>query len=128
MLMPRVARPVQMQKVMRIVKSIREGRYKTVQEKKPTNADVFLLWGQDDNAIDYKGRTHAPQHVPAPKLPPPGHVYSYNPPAEYLFTEEEKKAWEEADPRDRYVQLRVWQCHAQHELVPVSHIAYTCLP
>ena len=28
-------------------------------------------------------------HLPAPKLPLPGHAESYNPPPEYLFTEEE---------------------------------------
>lgn len=28
-------------------------------------------------------------HIPAPKLPLPGHSESYNPPPEYLFSEEE---------------------------------------
>lgn len=33
-------------------------------------------------------------HIPAPKMPLPGHVESYRPPKEYLFTEEEQKQWE----------------------------------
>lgn len=30
-------------------------------------------------------------HIPAPAKPLPGHAESYNPPPEYLFTEEEVK-------------------------------------
>lgn len=33
-------------------------------------------------------------HIPAPKMPLPGHVESYRPPKEYLLTDEEKKQWE----------------------------------
>lgn len=33
-------------------------------------------------------------HIPAPKMPLPGHAESYRPPKEYLFTEEEQKQWE----------------------------------
>jgi ribosome biogenesis protein ERB1 len=89
-----------MKKVMRIVKAIREGRYHKDQptKKKP---DIFLLWGEDDNVIGHDPRKNAPPPIPAPKLPPPGHAASYNPPAEYLLTDEEKKAWEAADPSDR---------------------------
>ena len=31
-------------------------------------------------------------HLPAPKMPMPSHAESYNPPDEYLLTEEEKQA------------------------------------
>lgn len=41
------------------------------------------------------------QHIPAPKLKLPEHDESYNPPAEYLPTEDEIKEWEELDPEDR---------------------------
>ena len=40
-------------------------------------------------------------HMPAPKLKLPTHAESYNPPAEYLFTEDEKREWQEADASDR---------------------------
>lgn len=33
-------------------------------------------------------------HIPAPKMPLPGHAESYRPPKEYLLTEEEQQQWE----------------------------------
>lgn len=39
--------------------------------------------------------------VPAPKPPLPTHSESYNPPAEYLPSEEEVKQWKESDPEER---------------------------
>lgn len=83
-------------KVMKIMKGIKEGRIKLDQEpeKKP---EVYQMWFDDDQAETRKG----PAHVQAPKMPLPGHIESYNPPDEYLFTKEERRAWEEADPEDR---------------------------
>merc|ERR1719199_283074 len=40
-------------------------------------------------------------HVPAPKMLPPGHAESYNPPDEYLMTPEEEKKWRSMDPDER---------------------------
>ena len=34
-------------------------------------------------------------------MPLPGNAESYNPPAEYLLTPEEREAWEKMDPSDR---------------------------
>ncbi|KAL7550590.1 hypothetical protein ACHAWF_013810 [Thalassiosira exigua] len=59
----------------------------------------FRLWKGDEE--DELALRKGPQHVPAPKVAPPTHVESYNPPAEYLPTEEELKEWEEMDPSDR---------------------------
>ncbi|KAJ0407831.1 hypothetical protein P43SY_008292 [Pythium insidiosum] len=83
-------------KVMKIIKGIKEGRIKLDREpeQKP---DVFQLWFEDDQASTRKG----PPQVQAPKMPLPGHIESYNPPEEYLFTEEERRAWEEMDPEER---------------------------
>ncbi|EGZ28296.1 hypothetical protein PHYSODRAFT_248457, partial [Phytophthora sojae] len=83
-------------KVMTIMKGIKEGRIKLDQEpeKKP---EVYQMWFDDDQAQTRKG----PAHVQAPKMPLPGHIESYNPPDEYLFTKEERRAWEEAEPEDR---------------------------
>lgn len=39
-------------------------------------------------------RHRGPMHIPAPKIPLPGHAESYRPPKEYLLTEEEQKQWE----------------------------------
>lgn len=40
-------------------------------------------------------------HCPAPKMSLPKHAESYNPPGEYLLTEDELKKWEETEPEMR---------------------------
>ena len=59
----------------------------------------FMVWKGDEE--DELHLRKGPQHIAAPKLPPPGHAESYNPPDEYLPTEEEKKGWEEMDVKER---------------------------
>jgi len=71
-----------------------------VQRGDGENSDApFLLWKGDEE--DELALRKGPQHMPAPKVPPPGHAFSYNPPAEYLPNEEELKEWAELDPEDR---------------------------
>ncbi|KAK0553643.1 Ribosome biogenesis protein erb1 [Tilletia horrida] len=86
-------------RIMKIVRAIRDGRI-TPGAPRPSEAknklSFYNIWTSDDQS-----RADHPMHMPAPKLPLPGHAESYNPPAEYLFTEEEKKAWEETEPEDR---------------------------
>ncbi|OQR84191.1 hypothetical protein ACHHYP_13740 [Achlya hypogyna] len=85
-------------KVMKIIKGIKEGRIQLDKkpEKKP---EAYEMWFDNDEVPTSKG----PAHVQAPKMVLPGHAESYNPPEEYLFTEEEKKAWLEMDPSDREI-------------------------
>ncbi|EJK44968.1 hypothetical protein THAOC_36448, partial [Thalassiosira oceanica] len=64
-----------------------------------TDGRPFALWRGDEE--DELALRKGPQHMPAPKVPPPGHAFSYNPPEEYLPNEEELKEWEELDPEDR---------------------------
>jgi len=91
-----------MKKVNRIVRSIRAGRYKRETKETPDANRVYLMWGADDRVVDGSaGRTNGPVHIAAPKIPPPGHAGSYNPPPEYLFNEEEKRSWLTVDPRRR---------------------------
>jgi ribosome biogenesis protein ERB1 len=59
----------------------------------------FALWKGDEE--DELNTRKGPQHIAAPKMPPPGHAASYIPPDEYLPTDEELKAWEELPPKDR---------------------------
>lgn len=59
----------------------------------------FMLWQGDED--DELAMRKGPQHLAAPKLPPPGHAESYIPPDEYLPTEEDMKEWEKLDPKDR---------------------------
>lgn len=53
--------------------------------------EAYLMWGEDDLAIGHERRARGPEHIPAPKLKPPPHHMSYNPPAEYLLSESEKE-------------------------------------
>lgn len=87
--------------VMKIVAGIRQGRIvpgrtqqqqKQEQEKPP----FYNIWSDSDAP-----RPDHPMNMPAPKVALPGHAESYNPPAEYLFNDEERKEWESADPTER---------------------------
>ncbi len=84
-------------KVMKIVRAIRAGR---IVPRAPTSErpPFYNIWSEaDEPAPDH------PMNMPAPKMAKPGHAESYNPPAEYLFDENEKKEWEEAEKEDRKV-------------------------
>ena len=93
-----------------IVRAIRSGRFQRQKElarraREGARPRVYLMWGDDGNAIGSdpsagpsKGM---PPPLPAPKQPLPGHAASYNPPPEYLMTAEEREAWEKSRPRDR---------------------------
>lgn len=59
----------------------------------------FALWRGDEE--DELALRKGPRHMPAPKVPPPTHAHSYNPPEEYLPTPQELEEWEEMDPTDR---------------------------
>ncbi|KAM3929037.1 ribosome biogenesis protein BOP1 [Leptodactylus fuscus] len=88
---------IEKEKVSKLVHAIKMG---WIRPRKPRDDTpvYYDLWAQEDpNAI--LGRHK--MHVPAPKLPLPGHEESYNPPPEYLMTEEEKLAWEQQDAEDR---------------------------
>jgi ribosome biogenesis protein ERB1 len=81
---------------MKIVKAIREGR---IQPNKPsaTKPAVYAIWSDADQPTT---TTHA-MYMPAPQLPPPRTAESYNPPEEYVPTEEERAEWEATDKEDR---------------------------
>ncbi|KAM3842090.1 ribosome biogenesis protein BOP1 isoform 2-T4 [Vipera latastei] len=88
---------VEKEKVSRLVHAIKMGWIKPRRPREDTGL-FYDLWAQEDhNSI--LGRHK--MHVPAPKLPLPGHEESYNPPPEYLPTEEEKLAWEQQEPAER---------------------------
>lgn len=80
-------------KVKRLVALLREGK---IRPPPPPPPEVFDLWA-DDAPVRKKG----PVPLPAPKMTLPGHAESYNPPSEYLFTEQEKKEWEDQDETER---------------------------
>ncbi|KAF8665761.1 hypothetical protein AX16_000209 [Volvariella volvacea WC 439] len=82
------------QKVMKIVRAIRQGRILAHKPKATAKFDFYSIWSETPSSVQ-------PPPLPAPKPPLPTNSESYNPPAEYLPTEEERKKWEEADPEDR---------------------------
>ncbi|TRY91259.1 hypothetical protein DNTS_035665 [Danionella cerebrum] len=83
--------------VGKLVHAIKMGWIKP-RRPKETTPQYYDLWAKEDpNSI--VGR-HS-MHVPAPKMRLPGHEESYNPPPEYLLSEEERLAWAQQDPEDR---------------------------
>jgi len=82
---------------MKIKKLLRQMRLGLVPKPKEPEPEVYDLW--QGEYVDPRHR--APKPLPAPKMTPPGHAESYNPPSEYLFTEDEKKEWEEMDETER---------------------------
>ena len=70
--------------------------------EKEINPDkqIFLMWNDAEDEIFADSKKNQ-YHLPAPKMPLPGHAESYNPPAEYLMTEEEIQKYNELDPEDR---------------------------
>lgn len=69
-------------------------------DKKQEESDTpRLLWKGDEE--DELALRKGPQHITAPKAPPPGHAESYIPPDEYLPTEDDLKEWAEMDVKDR---------------------------
>ena len=89
------------QAVMKIVKGIKDGTIQLRKDRTPKSKEepVYLLWGEDDTTGENAAK--GPPRMQAPKVAPPGHAESYNPPVEYLLNDEERKAWEEADPEER---------------------------
>ncbi len=100
-------------RVYKIAQAMKEGRYKTLQQIKEEklasrNASalaqgeglgkVYQIWS---DAAEEILKESALMHLPAPKMPLPGHAESYNPPAEYLLTEAEAKAEADKDPSER---------------------------
>jgi len=86
--------------VMKLVYAMRSESYqKSVANRKKQDAKdapnyEYLLWDEPLDAKHHK-------RLPAPKMALPGNAESYNPPAEYLFSPEEKAAWDKMDPSDR---------------------------
>ncbi|XP_071957722.1 ribosome biogenesis protein bop1-B-like [Antedon mediterranea] len=88
---------VEKQKVSRLVHAIKMGwlkqKKKTTDDKNP----FYDMWQNETVELTKKSKAH----IAAPQEKLPGHNESYNPPPEYLPTEEEALAWNEAHPEDR---------------------------
>uniref|UniRef100_A0A3B5AL11 Ribosome biogenesis protein BOP1 n=1 Tax=Stegastes partitus TaxID=144197 RepID=A0A3B5AL11_9TELE len=85
------------EKVSKLVHAIKMGWIKPRRVEDDSKGRYYDLWATEDSSILAQHR----MHLPAPKIPLPGHQESYNPPPEYLFTDEERALWEQQDPSDR---------------------------
>uniref|UniRef100_A0A3Q4HUE3 Ribosome biogenesis protein BOP1 n=1 Tax=Neolamprologus brichardi TaxID=32507 RepID=A0A3Q4HUE3_NEOBR len=85
------------EKVSKLVHAIKMGWIKPRRVEDDGRGRYYDLWTSEDSSILARHR----MHLPAPKIPLPGHHESYNPPPEYLFTDEERALWEQQDPVDR---------------------------
>ncbi|XP_036779019.2 ribosome biogenesis protein BOP1 isoform X2 [Manis pentadactyla] len=104
---------VEKEKVSRLVHAIKMGWVQPRRPRDPTPS-FYDLWAQEDpNAV--LGRHK--MHVPAPKLALPGHAESYNPPPEYLPSEEERLAWEQQEPSER-----------KHDFLPCKFLSLRAVP
>ena len=74
-------------------------------------SNVFLVWDEAKEDVE-KETALTNYHLPAPKMALPGHAESYNPPAEYLLTDEEAKREGELDVEDR---------ERKYDFVPKKH-------
>lgn len=97
--------------VMKIVRAIRQGRIVAQKPKTVDNLSQFYnIWASEDTSMNGL-------QAPPPRKSLPTTSESYNPPAEYLPTDEERKEWEEADPQDR-----------DQDYLPRSHSALRHVP
>ncbi|XP_033924121.1 ribosome biogenesis protein BOP1 [Melopsittacus undulatus] len=104
---------IEKEKVSKLVHAIKMGWIKPRKPKEETPT-YYDLWAHEDpNSI--LGRHK--MHVPAPKMKLPGHEESYNPPPEYLLSEEERLAWEQQEPEERRMSV-VPQQHRSLRAVP----------
>lgn len=83
---------------MKIVRGIREGR---ILPHKPAVKEEEEQQYYDIWADEAPSKPDHIMNIPAPKIAPPTHDESYNPPAEYIPTEDERKNWEEQEKEDR---------------------------
>ncbi|XP_075996267.1 ribosome biogenesis protein bop1 isoform X2 [Genypterus blacodes] len=88
---------IEKEKVSKLVHAIKMGWIKPRRVEDDSRGRFYDLWASEDSSILAKHR----MHLPAPKIPLPGHQESYNPPPEYLLNEEERALWEQQDPADR---------------------------
>ena len=77
---------------MKIVRAIRQGRI-IPSKAAAAKPQFYAIWNEEPS-------TTAPP-LPAPKPRLPTNAESYNPPEEYLPTEEERKEWEATEKEDR---------------------------
>lgn len=94
--------------ISKYVQALKKGLMKTLAQKAQEIKDrqeqedkVWDIW-EDESIVTWRPR-RMPKPITAPKRDLPTHAESYNPSAEYLFDEKEKKEWQEQDEYDRAI-------------------------
>ena len=108
--------------VAKMVRRILEERARGVVAP-PAQPDVYNLWATT-------GPDTPLSRLAAPKMQLPGHAESYNPPAEYLWTDEEIAAWKKKDPSDRKLDFVPQQYHSLREVLIHQYVTvctYECV-
>ncbi|BBN03750.1 ribosome biogenesis protein ERB1 [Marchantia polymorpha subsp. ruderalis] len=84
-------------KVVKLVRALRKGWISL--EKPKEKPKYYMLWGDDLQTAERTANGLA--YIPAPKPKLPGHEESYNPPEEYIPTQEEINAYQLMYEEDR---------------------------
>ena len=100
-------------RVVKLVNAIKNGWLKTSSQlaeeaakAKEKRDSAYLLWSADGSVIedidDAKKSLHRmPATIAPTRSALPSHAYSYNPPREYIPTEDELAVWQSQDPSDQ---------------------------
>ncbi|KAK2554767.1 Ribosome biogenesis protein bop1-B [Acropora cervicornis] len=93
----------------------KKGWIKPKKDDKIEKPRYYLIWDKEDD----KPSLRKTVQMPAPKMKLPGHEESYNPPPEYLPTEEEIAAWEARDGEKKLLpKKQVTSLYSSLRLVP----------
>jgi ribosome biogenesis protein ERB1 len=86
-------------RIMRLARAIQKGRLILKDSEKDNSKFTvsYDVWEKNFDMPEYK----RPEFIPAPRMNLPAHEESYNPPPEYLPTEQERANWESEEPTTR---------------------------
>jgi ribosome biogenesis protein ERB1 len=107
------------------VRAIRRGWIKPREEreKEQKAPSVYMLW-DDDSALDSARTGAGLVYIAAPKPELPGHEESYNPPAEFLPSESDRKAHAEAVAQGEEPQWLAQKFSALRKVPQYAHIVH----
>jgi ribosome biogenesis protein ERB1 len=91
--------------ISKLVTKIKRAWQKPKVESKNKNKERFIfdqdIWAADPDPESKRAASRRRRYIPAPKVRPPHHRESYNPPPEFCATEEEIAKWKQKDPHKR---------------------------
>jgi len=99
-------------KVGQLVHAIKMGWIKPRKPKPSEDEDTkyYDIWAETKDSTSHSELARQRMHVPAPKQALPGHEASYNPPPEFLLTEEEVEQRLEDEEKDHTFVPQKYDC------------------